>query len=81
VEISIFKTCKHCGLIHDEVCSRIKSIEYYQDGTVKKVEYHDPQNIVPNYNFSKIPSQQTNDFFEPTKEYSLPIVALPSENE
>lgn len=35
------KPCQHCGMIHDGVCSRVKSIEYYPDGTMKRVEYHD----------------------------------------
>jgi hypothetical protein len=32
--------CGHCGFIHDGVCPRIKSIEYYENGMIKKVEYH-----------------------------------------
>lgn len=33
-------TCGHCGMIHSAICPRIKSIEYYPNGTIKKVEYH-----------------------------------------
>jgi hypothetical protein len=36
----ILPTCQHCGFMHSGVCSRIKSIEYYANGTIKRVEYH-----------------------------------------
>jgi len=32
--------CGHCGAIHGGTCSRIKAIDYYPDGTIKRVEYH-----------------------------------------
>ena len=35
--------CGHCGLMHTGPCPRIKAIEYYPDGTVKRVEYREPQ--------------------------------------
>lgn len=35
-------TCPHCGFYHKTTCGRIKAIEYYQDGTVKRVELHSP---------------------------------------
>lgn len=31
--------CGHCGLYHRAVCQRIKVIEYYPDGSLKRVEY------------------------------------------
>lgn len=34
--------CPYCGLLHAGTCSRVKAIEYYQDGTVKRVEFHAP---------------------------------------
>lgn len=34
--------CGHCGGWHSGACPRVKSIEYHRDGTVAKVEYHDP---------------------------------------
>ena len=34
--------CGHCGMIHDSVCPRIKAIDYYPDGTIKRVEYGVP---------------------------------------
>jgi len=39
-------TCPHCGLIHATTCSRIKAIEYRENGTVKRVEFHGPQPLV-----------------------------------
>ena len=36
--------CVHCGGVHSGgVCHRVKAIEYHQNGTVKRVEYHDPR--------------------------------------
>lgn len=32
--------CPHCGMIHDTTCPRIKAIEYHQDGSTKRVEFH-----------------------------------------
>ena len=31
--------CKHCGVIHETRCPCIKSIEYFEDGTIKRIEY------------------------------------------
>lgn len=33
--------CPHCGFGHTGSCPRIKAIEYHQNGTVKRVEYHE----------------------------------------
>lgn len=43
--------CGHCGMYHGPICPRIKAIEYYEWGGVKRVEYwgtgqSEPQ---PNY--------------------------------
>lgn len=32
-------TCPHCGMIHTTKCPLIKAIEYFPDGTVKRVEF------------------------------------------
>ena len=33
--------CQYCGSSHHpEACSRVKSIEYYPNGRIKKVELH-----------------------------------------
>jgi len=34
--------CKHCGNTHENRCPWVKSIEYFEDGTVKRVEYMTP---------------------------------------
>lgn len=33
--------CGHCGLVHSLYvpCPRIKAIEYYENGAVKRIEY------------------------------------------
>ena len=31
--------CRHCGNYHAGQCPRVKSIEYYPDGIIKRVEY------------------------------------------
>lgn len=47
--------CPHCGLQHYNsmgvmlTCPRIKSIEYYPDGTQKRVEFHAPQPIIGSF--------------------------------
>lgn len=38
---SDYRYCEHCGLYHAGRCSKIKAIEYYPNGTIKRVEYHD----------------------------------------
>lgn len=35
--------CNWCGAYHIGACWRVKSIEYNPDGTVKRVEFHDPR--------------------------------------
>jgi hypothetical protein len=36
--------CVHCGNFHPGVvCPRVKAIEYFENGTVKRVEYHEPR--------------------------------------
>ena len=40
------KTCEHCGLLHEHTCPRVRVIEYYQDGSVKRIEFHDPQPVI-----------------------------------
>lgn len=31
--------CQYCGLMHQYVCPKIRSIEYYENGAVKQVEF------------------------------------------
>jgi hypothetical protein len=32
--------CPHCGYGHIGTCPKIKAIEYHQDGTVRRIEFH-----------------------------------------
>ena len=34
--------CPHCGNYHTGQCRLIKAIEYYADGTVKRIEFFEP---------------------------------------
>lgn len=41
--------CEFCGLTHEGMrCFRVKAIEYYENGTIKKVELHDIPQITQN---------------------------------
>lgn len=40
---SLQSACPHCGSLHQTTCPRISAIEYHNDGTVKRVEFHAPQ--------------------------------------
>jgi len=35
-----FEYCLHCGAYHQGLCHKIKVIEYYPNGMIKKVEYY-----------------------------------------
>jgi hypothetical protein len=39
--------CGHCGGYHTAQCPRIKAIEYHPNGTIKRIEYHDPAPTPP----------------------------------
>lgn len=39
--------CRWCGLIHGERCPSVKSIEFFPDGQVKKVEFLTPVDLSP----------------------------------
>lgn len=41
------KSCQHCGNVHAGQCPRVKAVEYYRDGSVKRVEYHAPTDAIP----------------------------------
>lgn len=45
------RNCPHCGTSHDTTCPRIRAIEYHQDGTVKRVEFHTYAPVVTGHNF------------------------------
>lgn len=33
--------CGHCGKVHSGPCPRIKAIEYFENGVIRRVEYHE----------------------------------------
>jgi hypothetical protein len=40
-------TCRYCGAIHTlEMCPKIREIEYYQDGSVKRVSLMRPVDYI-----------------------------------
>lgn len=39
--------CRWCGMIHGPRCPEVKAIEYFQDGTVKRVELLTPMDRMP----------------------------------
>jgi len=38
--------CKHCGNTHETRCPLVKSIEYFEDGTIKRIEYMTPADYI-----------------------------------
>lgn len=34
--------CIHCGSYHGKLCPQVRSVEYYEDGIVRRVEYFGP---------------------------------------
>lgn len=44
--------CEHCGNVHATTCPRIKAIEYYPDGTVKRITFYSPNDYGPIMSFS-----------------------------
>jgi hypothetical protein len=44
-----YAQCSYCGYWHKKgICPRIAEIEYYQDGTIKRVRFHkDSDNVIP----------------------------------
>lgn len=44
--------CRFCGAYHpNQVCPRIRSIEYNPDGTIKKIEFIDIDYIIGGWKF------------------------------
>lgn len=51
--------CGHCGMWHTGTCPKIRSIEYYENGSIKKIEYHEQAYET----YCKIPKPMTYDQF------------------
>ncbi len=56
--------CPHCGMGHSGTCPRIKAIEYHQDGTIKRVEFHAaaPMESIPSTSPLWPPQTTTNPY-------------------
>ena len=39
---SLQEVCRWCGSLHGHLCPAVKALEYYPDGTVKRVEFVGP---------------------------------------
>jgi hypothetical protein len=39
--------CPHCGMVDGGICHLIKAIEYYPDGTIKRVEFKGSADYAP----------------------------------
>ena len=39
--------CRWCGMIHGSLCPQVKAIEFFADGTVKRVEFKTPADFAP----------------------------------
>jgi hypothetical protein len=33
--------CQHCGFVHNHTCPRVKAIEYYENGLIKRIEFNE----------------------------------------
>lgn len=40
--------CGYCGCYHTGICSLVKALEYHPDGTLKRVEFHSPTQVLGN---------------------------------
>lgn len=50
-----YHPCPYCGGGHTEPCPNVKAIEYYQDGSIKRVEFRELA-IAPPLGFTMMPS-------------------------
>ena len=80
------ETCGHCGLQHltKGACPRVKSIEYFPHGGIKRIEYHDPNPpaqwpSIPSYPWPTYPVNPVNPWpspypspWEPVNPYITP---------
>jgi len=66
---SMTEKCKHCGNTHETRCPWIKSIEYFEDGTIKRVEYITPADYSMPYTPYLVP--------QPPPIYPQPVPFIP----
>ena len=65
--------CKHCGNIHEARCPWVKSIEYFEDGTIKRVEYMTPADYAMPYGYIPYPVPQPYPVY-PQPYYMQPLI-------
>lgn len=51
--------CQHCGLIHGPLCPSVAAIEYFHDGTIKRVEYVTPADCVTPLSAITVPGSES----------------------
>lgn len=42
-DTNVLETCPYCGICHTGRCPQLRSIEYYPNGTIKKITYENGQ--------------------------------------
>ncbi len=62
------QSCCHCGGCHSGTCPKVKAIEYFPNGGVKRVEYHGTPEPAP---YPRLPT------YGPTPEVVLPSGCFP----
>ena len=52
----LHQPCEYCGFIHilPGVCPRVKAFEYHSNGTLKRVEFHEPPQWSPNPEWARL---------------------------
>jgi hypothetical protein len=72
-DASMNDKCKICGFEHsDRMCYRIAAIEYFENGSIKRIEYHDP---VPKINLP--PNPLPPNPLIPNPIFTYPTINLP----
>ena len=66
--------CQHCGNYHTGQCPRIKAIEYYANGTVKRIEFFEPAQA-----YSGLWQTKPSPYLPPYKITSSAISVIPSD--
>jgi hypothetical protein len=66
--------CEYCGLIHEAVCPKVKSIEYNECGTVKRVEFFAPNDYMAPLSGGAWPAAIPPGQWGPAYAYGKPLV-------
>lgn len=57
-----FSQCEYCDGFHTGSCSRIKAIEYHDDGTVKRVELHPDVSHIKEWDYNSVKDSYDSKF-------------------